>query len=267
MVLQSSVNLLEFSVAGTHQANESFSGAMLSDRMVADAGADNVAKSPVETSDASHSLWKSVYEHPAETALVVAGTAVVVGAAIASRGKLAKLLPSAKNDVLLVEDSPYFGTAIKETLEQQGNRVTWVTGAEDLKALKAGMATAPNGQAVPVHLERFRAAFVDGDLAGKVTGAQVVERLTAEHVASVGISSMPTMNAAMIKEGAIAAGLKPSVFGALVNKEISVAGILKKPGAVQGQIDSYQARYLADHTVGERAGEVLKQAMKKMGLD
>jgi len=61
--------------------------------------------------------------------------------------------------------------------------------------------------------------------------------------------------------------LKPSVFGALVNKDISVAGILKKPGAVQGQIDSYQARYLADHTIGERAGEVLKKAMKKLGID
>ncbi len=267
MVLQSSVNLLEFSVAGIHQANESFSAVSLSDQMVADAGADNVERTNAGSADASNSLWKAVYEHPGETALVVGGTALVVGAAIASRGKLAKLLPGAKNDVLLVEDSPFFGTALKETLEKQGNRVTWVTGAEDVNALKAGMVTAPNGSAVPVHLERFQAAFVDGDLAGKVTGAQVVERLTAEHVASVGISSQHGMNAEMLKEGAIAAGLKPSVFGALVNKELTVSGILKKPQAVQGQIDSFQARYLADSKVGKRASDLLTRTMQRLSGD
>lgn len=254
-------------MAGTHQANEAFSGSSLSGRMVAEAVADNRETTSQGGADGSHSLWQAVYENPGKTALAVGGTALVVGAAIASRGKLAKLLPGAKNDVLLVEDSPFFGTAIKETLERQGNRVTWVTGAEDVNALKAGLATAPNGHVVPVHLERFQAAFVDGDLAGKVTGAQVVERLSAEHVASVGISSQKAMNLEMIKEGAVAAGLKPSVFGALVNKDITVAGILKKPGAVQGQIDSYQARYLADHTIGERAGDLLKEAMKKLGVD
>lgn len=252
-------------MTGANQTGEAFSNS-LSSQMVAEAGADNVAKISAEKADASNSLWQAAYENPGTTALVVGGTALAVGAAIASRGKLAKLLPTAKNDVLLVEDSAMFGNAFKETLESQGNRVTWVTGAEDLKALKAGIATGPSGQPVPVHLERYRAAFVDGDLAGKVTGAQVVERLTAQHVASVGISSQPTMNAAMLKEGAIAADLKPSVFGALVNKEISVGGILKDPTAVQGKLDSFRTRFMADSTVGAKASEILKKAMERFGV-
>jgi CheY-like chemotaxis protein len=252
-------------MTGANQTGEAFSNS-LSSQMVAEAGADNVAKISAEKADASNSLWQAAYENPGTTALVVGGTALAVGAAIASRGKLVKLLPTAKNDVLLVEDSAMFGNAFKETLESQGNRVTWVTGAEDLKALKAGIATGPSGQPVPVHLERYRAAFVDGDLAGKVTGAQVVERLTAQHVASVGISSQPTMNAAMLKEGAIAADLKPSVFGALVNKEISVGGILKDPTAVQGKLDSFRTRFMADSTVGAKASEILKKAMERFGV-
>lgn len=254
-------------MAGTHQANEAFSGNSLSSRMVADAVSDNVETTSAGGADGSHSLWQAVYEHPGETALAVGGTALVVGAAIASRGKLAKLLPNAKNEVLLVEDSPIFGSAIKQTLEKQGNRVTWVTGAEDVNALKAGVVTTPTGRAVPMHLERFQAAFVDGDLIGKVSGAQVVEKLSAQHVASVGISSQPPMNAEMVKAGAVAAGLKPSVFGALFNKEITVAGILKRPGSVQGQIDSYHARYMADHTVGEGASAMVMRIMNKLGTD
>lgn len=253
-------------MAGANQASEAFSASSLSDRMVAAAGADNVAKASAESADASQSLWQAAYENPGETALIVGGTALVVGAAITSRGKLAKLLPTAKNDVLLVEDSAMFGNAFKETLEQQGNRVTWVTGAEDLTALKAGIATGPGGKPVPVQLDRFQAAFVDGDLAGKVTGAQVVERLTAQHVASVGISSQPTMNAAMLKEGAIAADLKPSVFGALVNKEVSVKGILKDPAAVQGKLDSFRERFMADSKIGAKASEILKSAMERFGI-
>ncbi len=95
----------------------------------------------------------------------------------------------------------------------------------------------------------------------------MVEKLSAQHVASVGISSQPAMNLEMLKEGAVAAGLKPSVFGALFNREITVAGILKRPGAVQGQIDSYQARYMADHGVGERASAFVMRIMNKLGTD
>lgn len=254
-------------MAGANQANEAFSHSSLSGQMVAEAVADNVETQPAAAADGSHSLWQAVYENPGKTALAVGGTALVVGAAIASRGKLAKLMPGAKNDVLLVEDSPIFGSAIKETLEKQGNRVTWVTGAKDVKALKAGVVTTPDGSAVPMHFDRFQAAFVDGDLIGNVTGAQVVEKLSAQHVASVGISSQPAMNVEMLKEGAVAAGLKPSVFGALFNREITVAGIFKKPGAVQGQIDDYQARYLADHSIGKRATDLVMRTMNRLGTD
>lgn len=253
-------------MAGTNQANETFAAGNLSDSMVAAAGSDTSHQVATAEADASHSLWKAVYEHPIATGVAVGGTALLVGAAIASRGKIAGLLKGGKNEVILFEDSPFFGSAMKETLEQQGNRVTWVTGADNLKALDAGVATVNGGKHIPVHLERFQAAFVDGDLKGGITGAEVVHRLTAEHVTSVGISSQLGANADMIKEGAIAAGLKPSVFGALVNRDVTVAGILKNPGAVQGQIAGYQARYMADETVGRAASNLLKAAMKKMGV-
>ncbi len=234
--------------------------------MVAAVGSDTAHQTPTANSESSHSLWQAAYEHPIATGVAVGTTALVVGAAIASRGKIGGLLKGGKSEVILFEDSPFFGSAMKETLEQQGNKVTWVTGADDLKALDAGVATVHGGKHVPVHLERFQAAFVDGDLKGGITGAEVVHRLTAEHVTSVGISSQLGPNADMIKEGAIAAGLKPSVFGALVNKDVTVAGILKNPGAVQGQIEGYQTRYMADETVGRKASDLLKAAMKKMGV-
>lgn len=249
-------------MAGTNQTDNVFSNAgTLSERMVADVSSDKVVGASAP--DVSSSLWEAAYENPGKTALVVGGTALIVGAAIASRGKLAKILPSAKNEVLLVEDSPYFGAAIKETLETQGSKVTWLAGADDAKAFKAGIGLGPDGKSVTVPLDRFKTAFVDGDLAGKITGAEVVEGLTAKHITSVGISSQPTMNAEMLKQGAVAAGLKPSVFGALVNKDVTVAGVIKNPGAVQGQIDSYQARYLKDHSIAKRASEILTRWIER----
>jgi len=74
------------------------------------------------------------------------------------------------------------------------------------------------------------------------------------------------MNAAMLKEGAIAADLKPSVFGALVNKEVSVKGILKDPAAVQGKLDSFRERFMADSKIGAKASEILKSAMERFGI-
>lgn len=233
--------------------------------MVAAAGGDNSAHAANVQAEASQSLWQAAYEHPVATGIAVGGTALLVGAAIASRGKIAGLLKGGKNEVILFEDSPWFGNAMKQTLERQGNRVTWVTGADDLKALDAGVATVHGGKHIPVKLDRFQAAFVDGDLKGGISGAQVVHRLSAERVASVGISSQLSMNAEMLKEGAIAAGVKPSVFGALVNREISVSGMLKSPGTIQGGIDSFQTRYMADETVGRKASGLLMRAMKKFG--
>ena len=252
-------------MAGSNQASNALDGST-SARMVADAVADNADSESGAHADASHSLWQAVYENPGKTALLVGGTALVVGAAVASRGKIAELIPGLKNKVLVVEDSPFFGPAFKETLERQRNEVTLITGAEDVAALKSGIVTAPGGKQIPVHLERYQAAFVDGELAGNVTGAQVVKELSAKHVSSVGMSSQIAPNAEMLREGAIAAELKPSVFGALVRKEISVPGILRNPGEVQGQLESYKRRYFIDNSIGDKASEILKRAMERMGV-
>jgi len=102
-------------MAGSNQAsnalNESLAG-----RMVSDAVADNADSLSAGQADASHSLWQAVYENPGKTALVVGGSALVVGAVVASRGKIAEFIPGLKNKVLVVEDSPFFGPAFKETL-------------------------------------------------------------------------------------------------------------------------------------------------------
>ena len=141
-------------MAGSNQASNALDGST-SARMVADAVADNADSESGAHADASHSLWQAVYENPGKTALLVGGTALVVGAAVASRGKIAELIPGLKNKVLVVEDSPFFGPAFKETLERQGNKVTLLTGAEDVAALKSGIVTAPGGKQIPVHLERY----------------------------------------------------------------------------------------------------------------
>ncbi len=247
-------------MTGTNQTGSVFEGGALAQKMVADTNANIVQH---DSGEGPHSLWQDVYENPGKTALVVGGAALAVAAVIAGKPALAKLLPEGRTEVLLVEDSPYFGKAIKQALEEQGSKVTWLAGAKDTEALKSGMALAPDGHVVSVHLERFKAAFVDGDLTGKVTGADVVEQLSAEHVASVGISSQPVMNKEMLDHGAIAAGLKPSVFGALVNKDVTVAGLLREPGAVQGQIDGYQTAYKADHKIADRASAMLTEAMEE----
>lgn len=218
----------------------------------------------VELEAETSSLWKDAYENPGKTALIAGGVVLAAGALIYGRGAAARFFANSKDEVLLFEDSPYFGAALKKTLERQGSKVTWLTGAQDLKA---GVGIAPDGHTVALDFKHFKTAFVDGDLTNGLRGADVVGKLTAEKIVSVGISSQNDMNLAMRQSGAVAAGNKAHVFGALFNKDVTVKGVLKAPGAVQAQIDDYAARYLVDRKVATKAEALLKKEISKLGSD
>lgn len=227
----------------------------------------NAGERPVEKVDSepieeTSSIWRDAYENPGKTALIVGGVALAAGALIYSRGAVAKFLGRGKEEVLLFEDSAYFGSAIKKSLERQGSKVTWMTG---LKDVKAGVGIAPDGHAVPLNFKHFKSAFVDGDLTDGLAGADVVSRLSMEKIMSVGISSQKSMNLAMRESGAIAAGNKGHVYGALFNRDLKLSSVIKEPGTVQARIDDYAARYHADSSIAKKAEALLKKEISKLG--
>lgn len=148
------------------------------------------------------SLWQDAYENPVKTGLAVTA-AVGLGAALvyASKGRIADRFMNAKPGVLIIEDTPAMGMAMRDTLKASGHEVTWVTGISKLNPLTAVDAT---GAEISIAgNKRFKVALLDGDL-GKdmLTGPEIVSSLKRENIVTIGTSTVPRYNIEMQANGA-----------------------------------------------------------------
>jgi len=185
---------------------------------------------------AGASLWKDVYEHRAAIE-IVAGTAAAGALALyAGREQVGRMLAGGAKDVLLVEDTPFMGKAMKSALEQNGERVTWVTGFKSANPLTA---TTLNGDDLVLNPRNFKVALVDGELKGSyLQGEHVVNALHKAGVTSIGTSTVSTINEAMLANGAEIAAQKGTVIGALANNQLDLAAAVRTPGTAQKGLDA-----------------------------
>ena len=170
---------------------------------------DNLSVAAVEKEikETGSALWQDAYSHREGITLgaaAIAGTAIALYAGRDQLIKLvpaaARLLPGAGKEVLLVEDTPFLGKAMKSALESNGERVTWVTGFKSANPLRA---TTLNGPDLIVKPSRFKVALVDGELTGsKLQGEHVVNALHADGVTSIGTSTVGKINDIMRANGA-----------------------------------------------------------------
>lgn len=231
-----------------------------------------VVAQPHEAAEQPHNLFTDLkdgavrlvheaYEHPRTTAAIAAGAMATGALLIASKGRAAKALFGAEKEVLLVEDTPYMGRAYKAALEEEGHRVTWVTGVSRPAPFTA---TTPEGKQVVLDLSRYKHAFVDGDLKGSyLQGEHVVDALKKSHVPSVGTSTIPELNARMLANGATLVGEKPTVLTALANHSINWDSALRHPGDGKIAIDLLSRRIVGESgkPIRQKAETLLTRAL------
>jgi len=185
-------------------------------------------------------LCKEAYEHPVRTGLIA--TAVAGGAiALAQRGKIAETL-SRKPGVLIIEDTPAMGMAMRDTLQAAGHKVTWVTHVSKLNPLTGVEAS---GAEITIAGNRnFKIALLDGDLGKDVmTGPEIVSSLRRENIVTLGTSTMNDLNLAMKANGAEMAATKPIVFTSMVANQLDLRKALKDPAEVQAGLDKLLAGF------------------------
>lgn len=180
------------------------------------------------------SMWKEAYEHPVRTGAIAAAAVVAGGAAIA--------LATRRPGVLIIEDTPAMGMAMRDTLQAAGHKVTWVTHVSKLNPL-TGIDAAGKEVAIAGN-RKFKLALLDGDL-GKdmMTGPEIVGSLRRENIVTLGTSTMADLNLAMKTNGAEMAATKPVVFTSLVAKQLDVRQALRAPAEVQASLDALSAAF------------------------
>jgi len=199
-------------------------------------------------------LWQEAYAHPYEAGLGAAAAIASAGVGIYALSK-GDLMPSCFKgaaDVLLVEDTPGLGNAFKDALEQNGHKVTWVTGIKTLEPLTA---FTPDGGEMAL-TRRYKIAFLDGDLgADRLTGPEIVGTL-AKRARVIGTSTVEHFNVAMRQnslnsDGTAAAitGNKGVVFAALVGNRLDMLGAVKAPEAVQASLDALKVLLRAPENI------------------
>lgn len=179
------------------------------------------------------SMWKEAYEHPVRTGAIA--TAVVAGGA-------ALWAATRRPGVLIIEDTPAMGMAMRDTLQAAGHKVTWVTHVSKLNPL-TGIDAAGKEVAIAGN-RKFKLALLDGDL-GKdmMTGPEIVGSLRRENIVTLGTSTMADLNLAMKTNGAEMAATKPVVFTSLVAKQLDVRQALRAPAEVQASLDALSAKF------------------------
>jgi hypothetical protein len=189
---------------------------------------------------AASAMLKEVYDHPIESAAIAGGVAAV-GILAAKRGQIGKMLPH-REGILLIEDTPYMGKAFKHALEAKGESVTWFT---HVKKLHPFTGITNEGKEMVVQPNKFKFAFVDGELTGsRPQGEHVVDALKSGHLSSFGTSTIKSINDSMRLNGATVAAEKPAILTALVNDTLDLRRVTRVPGAVQTEMDSLMGRLM-----------------------
>lgn len=103
--------------------------------------------------------------------------------------------------ILLFEDEPGLIDCLTDMLEASGHVVTTFTGAQRFRSGKV-IGTASDGRTVEVAVDDFDLAVVDGKLAGRYQGWDIVPYLTAQELTCIAHSSEDAINRRMVEKGA-----------------------------------------------------------------
>ncbi|MBS2011189.1 MAG: hypothetical protein JST01_29340 [Cyanobacteria bacterium SZAS TMP-1] len=157
-------------------------------------------------------------------------------------------------NVLVIEDWQPIARAIKALLEAAGHHVTWLVGANSFQTVATTGQTrggvilsglTADGQTVEVDCRQYQAAFVDGQLEGKIEGPALVELLVASQVACCGMSTQSDMNKQMIALGAKLAAKKPVVFAALLSRRLSADSVINPTRTQVTQLSNLETRFMS----------------------
>lgn len=158
-------------------------------------------------------------------------------------------------NILIVEDGVPMAKAMASILEADGNKVTIVIGFESLEPT---VALGLTGEHIPMNPRDFHLVLCDGSLKGKFKGAEIVKHFTGAKVDSLGMSSMPTDNAAMVANGASLAWNKAVMFFILLSKRYSLSDMRFHGMTLQGLEAGLIKELLADGPLKAQAEALLQ---------
>jgi hypothetical protein len=203
-------------------------------------------------------LWQDAYENRGAIAAVALGAAVTGASFAAQHTVLGRILGLSRN-TLVIEDASILSHCIKRSLASQGEKVTILKGIESLKPF---VGILENGSTRAINLRKFRAAFVDGDLDGKLRGPDIVPALREKKVFTVAMSTETEVNDKMISLGANLGAQKPVVMQMLQQDRLRVPQAIKEPARAQADLDNLRKHFQDPDQVKYRK-EMEKQMMKE----
>lgn len=212
----------------------------------------------------AQALFHDAYEHPGKTVAYVAGGAVALsGMALAGKSLLAR---TAAREVLLIEDTPMTGKALKSLLEKEGHNVTWFTG---VKSFHPFTGITPEGKIVVFDPRKFRAALVDGELNDAknkplyLQGVHIVDALSKERLPIIGISTVPAENALLRANGALVSAEKPTALAAIAGHRLDLMHGFGNRTGFQASMDNLSSQLKGVY----EKGAVVPPQVKRMHDD
>ncbi|MBK9141559.1 MAG: hypothetical protein IPM23_03615 [Candidatus Melainabacteria bacterium] len=156
--------------------------------------------------------------------------------------------------ILVVEDTVMMAKSFIEMLESAGHQVDWVIGFTDAENL---IAMAADKSELEVEPSRYDLVLMDGDLEGKITGADVVPAFARAGVACFGTSTMPKMNDEMIASGAVYAAAKVTIFFALYHGRVNADELVESGTKTRDRLQAAWTECKDDETLRKAAEQFL----------
>lgn len=207
------------------------------------------------------SWWQTIKENPGKTAVAVGGTAVALGLAKYGASRYAAAhMPR----VLIFEESPFMGEAMKAALVKGGYQADLFLGARSLKNSIVGIAT--DGTDVAIDLSKYRFGLLAGGLKGEYHGVDIARRLASERITTIGLSTSDKMNDAFRLSGATISTNKGTGFAALHEGVFSPVSAIKSPQRTQLALEKFGVRLHEDKNLRKSSEAALMDAMKKFGI-
>lgn len=114
--------------------------------------------------------------------------------------------------ILLFEDEPGLIDCLSDMLEARGHEVTTLIGVQRLRQRRV-FGIAPDGSSLDVAVGDYDFSVVDGMLAGRYQGWEIVPYLTAQGLSCIAHSGEDALNRRMKEKGATHQALKNGTRG------------------------------------------------------
>lgn len=152
-------------------------------------------------------------------------------------------------NILIIEDSLCMAKPMRDFLQRQGHKVTWVVAVTSFEPF---VGRTREGE--DITLSGFDLVIQDGQLAGTpYQGVDIVRALAKklEGTTFLGASTINKMNQEMVEAGAAMAATKPALLLAFFMGEFDLSSVLKAPRAAEAFLSHLQATMLKDEKFNE----------------